>query len=52
MTLTDVKVRTTKSQEKAFKLSDEKGLYLYVTPNGSRYWRMKYRFGGKEKLLA
>jgi integrase len=52
MALTDVKVRTTKSQEKAFKLSDEKGLYLYVTPNGSRYWRMKYRFGGKEKLLA
>ncbi|BCA93910.1 integrase [Legionella antarctica] len=52
MALTNVKVRTTKSQEKAFKLSDEKGLYLYVTPKGSRYWRMKYRFGGKEKLLA
>ena len=52
MTLTDVKVRTTKSQEKAFKLADEKGLYLYVTPKGSRYWRMKYRFGSKEKLLA
>ena len=38
MALTDVKVRTTKSQEKAFKLSDEKGLFLYVAPNGSKYW--------------
>lgn len=52
MALTDVKVRTTKSQEKAFKLSDEKGLFLYVTPNGSKYWRLKYRYQGKEKLLA
>ena len=32
MALTDVKVRTTKSQEKAFKLSDEKGLYLFISP--------------------
>lgn len=52
MALTDVKVRTTKSREKAFKLSDEKGLFLYVTPNGSKYWRLKYRYQGKEKLLA
>jgi integrase len=52
MALTDVKVRTTKSQEKAFKLSDEKGLFLYVTPNGGKYWRLKYRYLGKEKLLA
>mgnify|MGYP000443925468 CR=1 FL=1 len=52
MALTDVKVRTAKSQEKAYKLSDEKGLFLYVTQNGSKYWRLKYRYLGKEKLLA
>ncbi len=52
MSLTDVKVRTTKSQEKAFKLSDEKGLFLFVTPNGGKYWRLKYRYQSKEKLLA
>lgn len=33
-------------------LSDEKGLYLEVTASGGRYWRMKYRHGGKEKRLA
>ncbi|MDA9271972.1 integrase arm-type DNA-binding domain-containing protein [bacterium] len=52
MALTDVKVRATKSQEKAFKLSDEKGLFLYVTTNGGKYWRFKYRYSGKEKLFA
>lgn len=52
MPLTDVAVRKAVSQEKAYKLSDEKGLYLLVQPNGSRYWRLKYRFGGKEKALA
>ncbi len=52
MSLTDVKVRTTKSQEKAYKLSDEKGLFLYVTSSGGKYWRLKYRYQGKEKLLA
>lgn len=36
MALTDVKVRTAKPQEKAYKLSDEKGLFLYLTPNGSK----------------
>jgi len=52
MSLTDVKVRTAKSQEKAYKLSDEKGLFLYIAQNGSKYWRLKYRYLGKEKLLA
>jgi integrase len=37
---------------KAHKLYDEKGLFLLVQPNGSRLWRFKYRFAGKEKLLA
>lgn len=34
------------------RLADEKGMYLEVTAAGSKYWRMKYRFGGKEKRLA
>jgi integrase len=59
MPLTDKAISSAKPREKAFKLSDEKGLYLLITPsrlgraNGaSELWRFKYRFGGKEKLLA
>ncbi|MDP2393247.1 MAG: Arm DNA-binding domain-containing protein [Methylococcaceae bacterium] len=35
-----------------FKLADDKGLFLLVNPNGSKYFRLKYRFDGKEKMLA
>lgn len=52
MPLTDITVRNAKSTDKAQKLSDSGGLYLMVHPNGSKYWRLKYRFLGKEKLLA
>lgn len=52
MPLTDRQVKAAKPQEKKYKLADEKGLYLEVRPNGSKYWRMKYRFHGKEKLAA
>jgi len=52
MPLTDRACREAKPKEKDYKLSDEKGLYLLVNRNGSRYWRHKFRFGGKEKLLA
>ena len=52
MPLTDTKVRQAKPKEKIYKLSDEKGMYLEVSPTGSKYWRMKYRFAGKEKRLA
>ena len=52
MSLTDTKIRTAKAREKAYKLADEKGLFLLVKPNGSKYWRFKYRFAGKEKLLS
>lgn len=52
MALTDPKIRQAKPKEKAYKLSDEKGLYLEVRPNGAKYWRHKYRFAGKEKLLS
>ena len=52
MALTDVKARNAKPGEKQKKLSDSDGMYLLVTPNGGKYWRLKYRYGGKEKLLA
>lgn len=48
----DIVFRNAKRKEKAYKISAEKGLFMYVTPQGNKYWRMKYRFGGKEKLLA
>lgn len=35
-----------------YKMADEKGLFLLVAPSGGKWWRLKYRFGGKEKLLA
>ncbi len=52
MPLTDIKVRSAKPKEKPYKLSDSGGLFLLVTPKGFRYWRLKYRFEAKEKLLA
>jgi integrase len=50
--LTDLRVRKAKPTEKPYRLADGKGLYLEVMSNGSRYWRMKYRFDGKEKRAA
>jgi integrase len=52
MALTDVRVRNAKPQAKPYKISDGDGLFLLVTPKGAKYWRLKYFFGGKEKLLA
>lgn len=52
MKLTARQISTAKPTEKPYKLSDGGGLYLSVNPNGSRYWRMKYRYAGKEKLLS
>jgi integrase len=52
MSLTDIKARNTNPARKPKKLSDRDGLYLLVTPQGGKYWRFKYRFEGKEKLLA
>lgn len=52
MALTDTKVRSVKAREKSYKIADGKGLFLVVKPNGSKYWRFRYHFGGKEKLLA
>lgn len=52
MPLTDIKIRNAKPREKPYKLADEKGLFLLINCNNSKYWRLKYRFSGKEKLLA
>lgn len=52
MALTDTAIRSAKPAERPQKLFDSGGLFLYVTPAGGKLWRLKYRFGGKEKLLA
>jgi integrase len=52
MALTDTKIRSLKAKEKPYKTSDSKGLYLETFPNGSKLWRVKFRFAGKEKRLA
>ncbi len=52
MSLSDAKVRNSKPNEKPIKLFDGNGLFLLVTPQGGKLWRMKYRFDRKEKLLA
>jgi integrase len=52
MPLSDINCKNSKPREKPYKLADEKGLFLLVHSNGSKYFRMKYRIGGKEKLLA
>jgi integrase len=52
MSLSDTTVRNAKARDKTYKLSDAKGLYLQVEPNGSKLWRLKYRFVGKEKKLS
>ena len=52
MSLSEMKVRNAKPKEKFYKLTDGDGLYLHVTEKGGKLWRFRYRFGGKEKLLA
>lgn len=52
MPLTETQAKNAKPRERAYKLADSEGLFLLVQPNGTRLWRMKYRFAGKEKLLS
>ncbi|EHM4777090.1 DUF4102 domain-containing protein, partial [Salmonella enterica] len=52
MKLNARQVETAKPKDKPYKMADGGGLYLLVKTNGSRYWRLKYRIDGKEKLLA
>lgn len=52
MSLTVIGVEKAKPKDKPYKLADKDGLFLLVNPNGGKYWRWKYRFAGKEKLMA
>lgn len=52
MPLTEIKCKNAKPKEKPYKLTDGGGMYLEVMPNGSKYWRLKYRYQDKEKRLA
>ena len=52
MSLTDTAIRTAKPTDKAVKLFDGGGLYLEIAPSGGKWWRLKYRFQGKEKRIS
>ncbi|MFX1763299.1 integrase arm-type DNA-binding domain-containing protein [Paraburkholderia sp. A1RI-2L] len=52
MALTDTTIRNAKPDDKPRKLFDGGGLFLLIAPTGGKLWRLKYRFDGKEKLLA
>jgi integrase len=50
--LSDARVRSAKPRSKQYKIADGEGLFLLIMPNGSKYWRLRYFFDDKEKLLA
>ena len=52
MALTDTALRAVKPGDKAQKLFDGKGLFMLVSPNGTKAWRFKYQFHGREKLIS
>ena len=52
MPLSDAKIRNAKPRAKPYKLTDGEGMFLLVHPNGSKYWRLKFRFLGRERILA
>jgi hypothetical protein len=52
MPLTDSQVRNLAAGSRRYRRSDDRGLYVEVSPTGSKLWRYKYRYGGKEKRLA
>jgi len=52
MTLTDIIIRTFKPKDKPIKASDGGGLFLWIMPNGGKWWRLHYRFEKKQKLLS
>lgn len=52
MPLSDTAIRNAKPTSKAFKLYDELGLFIIINTNGGKWWRFKYRFDNKEKLLS
>lgn len=50
--LTFAQIKAAKPKDKIYKLSDGNGLFLQVNPNGGKWWRWRYRFAGKEKMLS
>jgi hypothetical protein len=50
--LTDMAIKKAKPEAKHYKMTDGDGLYLFVKPTGSKYWRLAYRYAGKQKTLA
>jgi len=52
MPLTDISVRQAKPRTRPYKVSDGGGLMLLIQPNGAKWWRMRYRFEGREKMLS
>lgn len=52
MALSDTAIRAAKAGDRPKKMSDGGGLFLLLNPNGSRWWRLKYRFCGKEKQIS
>ncbi len=52
MALTNVQAKNAKPRANPYKIADGGGMFLLICPNAAKYWRLKYRFGGKEKLLA
>jgi restriction endonuclease len=52
MPLTDIEIRRTKAKAKPYKVSDGRGMYLWVTPAGGKVWRWNYRHDGKQKVMT
>lgn len=50
--LTETRIKAARPRTKPYKLTDERGLCLVVTPAGGRWWRLRYRYGGKERMLS
>ena len=50
--LSDAKIRSLRPKEKAYKVYDDRGLYMVVNPNGSRWWRFKYKYDGRERGIS
>jgi hypothetical protein len=50
--LADSRIRSAQPTDRPSKLFDGGGLFLFIPPTGSKLWRLKYRFQGKEKLLS
>lgn len=52
MSLNDIAIRNAKTLDKQYKLTDEKGLHILIHPNGRKYWQMRYRYLGRERLFS